>query len=298
MKGSSRRRLRSHRTGFVLITVVILLAVVALMLARLATVSLVQAREANRERQAMQSRWAVTSIRQLCENRAPALLVSEKTIAQPSRWTEDGTKLPSRTFQIDLNEVAWEIVLADESAKLNLPHLLLERPLVDVRHASASLLPKSGSVNIRQNIVVDDKRAISTPKQFEAWFELRGTQNEVDQWIRVGEHLTLWGDGRMNLKLASPESLDAIWRALFGRPAPIVLQESRVNPDGLNRVGLIKELGLRESEEAIFSRFFSFGGSATSVWIVPRMNAGRRESYFFVSWGGDLSGSSRLGFIY
>lgn len=277
---------RSQKSGFVLITVVILLAVVGLMLAKLATISLGQAREANREHRAMQSHWAVTSLRQVVTKRGELLLETNSS--------------PNQSFAVALSEVQWDVRLADESAKLNLPHLLRERPLIDVRQAADSLMMRTRLASLSRNVASNDQGVMNVPRRYEAWFELRGSGTRADGWMRVGEDLTLWGDGKLNLNRAPADVIDASWRALFGTPAPAVLRELGDYPENRtneNRQEMVEGLNLGESDQAVFDRFFTFGSTATSVWIVPRGEAGRRKAYFFVWWGDGYSGE-RMGLVY
>lgn len=276
------------RSGFILLTVIILLMLVSLILTRVAIVSLRKVGEVQANEQELQQRWAVTSLRQYCERAASSLL-------SPQRGADSGTLRQGEVSAVAFEQLAgidWEIWVQNESAKLNPAWAVEQRPLKDVLEALGGVIPKGGPGRLR----TANEIAYFSPESrgsFEYWLEAKTGAS----YRQLTEDMTLWGDGRLDVLSARSEVLDAAWRLYFGRSAPAELHALKDQQQVPVWRNVLQAVSLRESELAIANRNFTVGRSVTSVWLIPPRGSAI-PSYFFVRWGGNGVAMQSKGYLY
>ena len=99
MNSQNLNRHRQRRRGYLLLTVVVLIAVASLMLSRIANTSMRVASVAIKEEQEMRYRWAATSLRRYSLDAASTLFAAE----------------PGRDEQVEVQEIAQPSVCATYS---------------------------------------------------------------------------------------------------------------------------------------------------------------------------------------
>ena len=105
---------RAKRQGFLLITVLVMIAVAGLMLSRLATKSLRVALTAALEEREARIRWSKISLRRLALNDSAGMLEA------------DGEQRGIAVENFRTGGERWRVIVSDESAKLNLRQLAQE----------------------------------------------------------------------------------------------------------------------------------------------------------------------------
>lgn len=281
-----RKTHMSHkrRRGFVLVTVVILLAITSLLLVQLAIRSLGEARQVLVEQREFRQRWAVTSLRSLIATRGESFL--GKTVA-------------SREYLLQIAEKTWLVVVSDESAKFHLPSLSRQRPTADVRRTVSQLLPSYCQASLTRKPLFNDRKQLLLPNQWEAWFDYpqRNSRRIVSQ--QLSQNFTLWGAGQLNLSRASDETINAVWGLLLGRQAPAVVLTIGDGSQKADWQDLKQNLGLRESELALVDRFFSTSSASLSAWILPADDDDASGVYFFVfGQGVGPTAADSVGLVY
>ena len=143
---SSKRFRRLNRPGYLLITVLVMIAVASLMLSRVAGMSMRVASIAVAEEREMRNRWAITSLRRYALDTAPTLLRSA-TVSGNGRATERAQPVFWR--DIPMAGHTWRILVADESAKVNVQKLMSRYDDQTVTGLVNELI--LGGLNVRAN---------------------------------------------------------------------------------------------------------------------------------------------------
>ncbi|QDV42563.1 hypothetical protein Enr13x_24110 [Stieleria neptunia] len=271
------RTIRSQRRGYILLTVVVILAVAVLMLSRIASTSMRSASYAVENERSVRHQWAITSLRRMALNAAPSLLTQSSLAENESSLGHS----PILWKEVGLAGETWRVVLADESAKLNVSKLSATAPTEQVA-ACLRQLQTSRGLQSQSNF---DK----TATRWDHWFELpaAGSGNRDTPAILIAaatQRLTLWGDGKLNVCRCDSESLDYLWHMLYSRPTPKQLQEIRHMRPTPTESHLIGSLALRESEARLAAKWLTTESQCYSVWIFC-MSDRRVPASFFVEWG-------------
>lgn len=287
-----------QKSGFALVVVVVLLAMVSIVLTRVATTSMKQARQAIAEERDCRDRWAVVSLRRFAEQyRTQRQRVLEQSEREGNLESPAALPLPvTENYVVQVGGRQWELWIADESGKLNLrtssQWFGLERTL----EVAQDLLPKRSSLSL-----VAPQTPASPNMQFPAspqsWFAGYAEWLPPRTLAAHTEYLTLWGDGKLNLYSADGRTLDAAWRLHFGTPLPqeiIAARRQAARPD-INE--LLATLSLRESQLKTARRGFSTESSCQSTWIFSAPSVTPR-AYLFVKDGHGDTARYRRGFVY
>lgn len=265
-------RRREEQRGFALLLSLALLMLAAVLLLSLSRRSAALAAEALQARDDLQRKWAAQSLRDALLPYADELLNEAA-----ERRREPVAVLRGR---IVLGEVEVDYALADEQAKANLNALYARVEAEQVERAVRSLL--SGDVGAANVQLRPDPRAPEpqrssfedeagqapregeepSPQQpspqlpeaearaFATWaqvfenvtpFELYAPK---ERGLGVVEHLTLWGDGRINLERASREAIEVAAAGLLRPGQAGELMELRNAPGSGGEGGAWGALGL------------------------------------------------------
>jgi hypothetical protein len=282
---------RPGRQGFLLVTVVVLLAIVTVMLARLSMWSMREAASSLEAERQLRQRWAATSMQAHC-------LRSPRSLAWFASEATDEAEIQPHIFttQIQLGGDRWRVVVSDESAKVNMNKLIAERPADEVQQLVHELLGPTAPIELKP-IAERPMSDSGGSKRLERWFHCPTSQNQARAFAAGASKITLWGDGRLNIYRASDSTLDALWRRLFGRAAPSELHAMRRSTPGLSWDQIASRLALREAQREVASRWFTTRSHTTSVWLLSETDR-RIPAHLYVRWGTSAPGGERLGFIY
>ena len=278
-----------RREGYLLLTVVVMIAVASLMLARLANTSLRVASVAVEEERDLRSRWAVTSLRRFALDAAPSLL------AGPPRDHSHGERAePVFWRDVQLAGLRWRVIVSDESAKLSLPHLAARYDTEIVKRRMDDLL--GGRVRPKPDFSGREQYDLT---RWEHWIENGAFGHSVSaREVAVAtQRLTLWGDGRLNVCRSEEQTVDILWRQLFARAAPRRLHKVRLQTPPPTTDELIAKLGLRESQAAMARKWITTESDCRSVWLFCHSDR-RVSSTFFVEWGVSDASREHRGYEY
>ncbi len=290
-----RQRRKHGGQGFVLLVVIVMIAVATLILARLSSASLRLASTAVAEERLMRQSWAETSLRRHCLNSAETLLSESVGIASGN--AEAGVIWKD----VELADHKWRVMISDESSKLNLRHFATSFDSHTVADAIESLQVSGLPVHARQS---EDGSIQSDSHRWDEWLET--TDIEPGARIRSSDgkliaeatqSITLWGDGRLNVIRCAPQTLDYLWRNLFGRNAPSKLHDLHGQTPSPTANQTLSMLGLRDSDLAVAREWVGTRSHCFSVWIFPQTKRQSNVS-FFVEWGAGTSVRDRRGYQY
>lgn len=290
MKRSHRKN--RGRRGYLLLTVVVMIAVASLMLSRLATTSMRVASMSVQEERDLRSRWAVISLRRFALNNAKSLLGTQlraggedSTAAEPAMWKN-----------VSLAGKSWRVVVSDESAKLSLVHFARTRGKDATRNLLEDLYIDKSELSVA---TVLNRDTLSKVKRWEHWFD-HGTDRPsflAERYAVATQRVTLWGDGRLNILRCETETLDALWHQLFGHGIPPVLNELRAQSPPPTKNQVIRSLALRESQATLADSWLKTDSNSFSVWIFCQSDR-RVAASLYVEWGPDRASAEHRGYEY
>lgn len=208
--------------GFVLLWTLALLALAAVMLLELTHQSVRWATQAVDAQDALQRKWALSSCRRLLLENADEILCRQNAqTPEPPSWT-------LRVRQ-SLGGQELDVLIADEQCKVNVNALAhLEKH--NLNRAIRNLLGTSSSFPLAPGLSTN--ALDSAPMR--CWPELFP---ETPMAELVGDYsgmekLTLWGNGRLNLRRASDQSVQTLLDTLLSRTEiSRILQARSQSPD-------------------------------------------------------------------
>lgn len=256
----------------VLLIVVVMLAITCVMLVQIATLSFGRVRDTVRIEQQIQQRWSIVSLRRSGLRLASSLLTDaerEQAIMPADTSVSLSEPQTKRTFRVTVNQQLYRVSLSDESAKLPLNSLAAYRQDITIRSANKLLQP----TGVRIPAGAFDRIQGETS----SWFDWAATANGVPRALpmeALGDQITLWGSGRLNIFRAREDTLQEAWRIVFGRFPPSELRAARASFPRPGWNAFRESLGLREAELEKFERYFSGDSDCFSITIASQTRSG------------------------
>ncbi|MEM6473735.1 MAG: hypothetical protein AAF802_29520 [Planctomycetota bacterium] len=280
-----RNRRHQQRSGFLLVTVVTMLAVVTLMLSQLASRSMRTAQQAVLQEHELQKRWATYSIRTAALENARELLRAESL--------RTGRHASSVRRRVVVDGQSYDLLISDESAKVNLPVVRLALGT----EATESLVRSLTTSRLRPNQQVNNPELL-LGKRWEDWFDAESIAATAStrELARGTSQLTLWGSQKLNVSTCSPQAIEGLWRALLSRPVPEELLEVSAEFPAPALSAVLARLSLRESELNAVRPWLTTESDCYSVWVFPSADS-TAKSEFAVEWGVGR-GKSQRGYWY
>lgn len=268
-----------YRRAFVLpmtLAIIVLTAIVMAGFARQSLLSAVQSNEAQRD---LQRRWGGLSCQRSMLDRAELLLVQ----------SIDGPRPRRLRLEIALGEFQFEMLLADENAKLNVNTAAALGPLPAVRQSLYSLQGRAGDsrLPIRLSPSGDFRLAGDQPPHFSSWSQVFAMDPSMapdavpGAIARATSEMTLWGDGKTNLRAASEETVLALANLAADRRTAAKLHSLRATTPAATTEQLVAALGLGERERARFKLAFADASRCFSLWLLTT-SANRQWQEFHV----------------
>ncbi len=281
---------RPHRHhGYVLLLTLLVLALAATALAAVSRASVSRAAQSVRREEELQRRWATLSTRHTLLPQAERLLgQAERSTRRPQQqWT----------LRLDLAGHTYELVIADEQAKLNVNALLRERGAAraqrDVRDAlraaGSPLTPRFVGVSAAQPSLaarLDSPEAQSPLDSFGQVFP--GVAPEA----LPSSLITCWGDGSLNFRRASAVALTQYCAPQIDTLAMQRFLELRDgSPDAPLEV-LLNRLQLPQSASEDLEERLTDASACHSIWISARTP--QRSWYYFTVSDRSISEPQRI----
>lgn len=276
------------RTGFVLLMVLSTIALVGLIMLTVAARSLRAATQAVRAEQRLRRNWAEMSIRRWALDHAEAILNAEASHQSADQGAAESADKPFgiASAEFSLGGHRWVAVLADEQAKMPIHTGAYDDEIVE------SLVPRDLGT-FQQLGRGRSARGTAGSGRIEDWFG--GAIDLSGERVATGtQNVTVYSDGRINLLRASPRTLQVVWPALFGRPAP--LEEIRTLTTSSSDLSAVaRQLEVPADLRQRFHQAFRLDSDCYSLWLFCRTDR-RWQDTLFVQWspqaGGDFRGYS------
>lgn len=272
---------RNPKKGFVLLIVLALIGVSVLIMSTIATRSSRLAMTAIRKEKGLQVRWGRLSLARWSLARAVSDLESLESDAARDGSAKNLESLTGYRTRLIAGQRWWTII-SDESAKFSLPRMQAEFPGPDAQQLSGQI--RSSNLRLRRILPGNGSR------RWEHWFQsdvgdgANATRHlDAETIVQATQNMTLWGDGKVNLRTCSESVLDALWRALFKKNLPRGLRE-------LDRSQLLSldeafsSADLRESERNLANDWFTVASQCQSVWVICESDR-RIPAIQWVQWG-------------
>ena len=111
------RRHSRQRRGYVLLMTVSIIAIVGLLLIAIANHSLTNVTDAKRLRRDIQRKWALASCQRFSTDNVKQFLEQVDADGRP-------IQIPQVSFTVQLNDIAFDVLVSDESSKLDILSLI------------------------------------------------------------------------------------------------------------------------------------------------------------------------------
>lgn len=249
-------RSNKQHCGFVLLWTLALLVLVAVVLSAVSRRSLRKAAEAIELQDQLQSRWALASARRVIMPHAETLLLAAAESQSNNRQKQPSTPPAWTEIVEQMDELQLTICVTDEQSKVNLNTVLsradTQQTISLVRTLSRNstdplpinLKPdpraKAGKIPGSTSRPSSTMQSVNTPatrpnefQSFHSWEQIFETDEPAD-YLSAGlnsvpstRNLTLWGNGSLNLRRASPEAVHALLDLYLPLPSINRILEAR-----------------------------------------------------------------------
>ena len=265
-----------HNPGFVLVMVLVVLALAGGLLGLCAHRTSRRALAAGLARRDLQRRWGRRSLETVCLARAEALL------RRPALNGKGPVAVVRRS--IALGGLTLDLVVADETAKVNLNRVAADRGRGGVRHAVSALGEGRWSLQVVLRPRAPPKGVIRTPPVRYASLEQVFAAPAPGDLLGGGrsgpapsDRLTCWGGGKVHLRRATAPVLREMLLGLLTHYQVQRLAALREEEPSLGVEGLLDRLDLEEKKRGAARRRLTVRSTCHSLWIVTR---GRTRDWY------------------
>jgi len=265
-----------RESGVVLLLTLFILAVAATLMATTARYALKQSLDADDVRNELQRRWGQASIESILEE-APRIFAEAGTsekFAYPN-------PLPRCSFELGQLEV--ELVFTDEQSKANLnqalareDRLALEKRLRDLtRDLDGRPLIRLRPLDPMPGDGQHASEGSAMFKPLVTWSQVAG-RSGVNQpkagesRLGLADVATLWGSGRLNLRRASPESIDVALGAWLRPSQRQILRNALSDGSAPSLSEIPSRLDLDEKQREQLGSYLAEDETCYGVWTTFR----------------------------
>lgn len=266
------------RRGYALVMTILLIAIATLLLAGIASQSFLLATETLQAQEDLQRRWGTITCQQAILARANLILAGANhdtaNTTQPPNPQTQNPQTPPRgrlATQLPLGNLTFDVLLADEQAKVNLNTLYAWRGREEAERAVKAHARATARIDVRSRPY--RTTADGRFPAFDSW----GQVFAQDHWHRHGSipaaiaeattELTCWGDGKLHVGLASDEALKEIAQlAVNQRTVQQLLDARRANPAG-TLTEILEPLRLRSNDRQRLEELLTDQSDCYSLWL-------------------------------
>jgi len=278
-------RKSSTQPGYVLLMALVLILLAGVALAGLARRSLVRAVEVEGTLEDLQRRWAVTTCRATLLGRTEKLIDrAERGKAKDGSPSETylNSPMPELHIACTLAGIDYELVFTDEQTKLNLNELLDQEGRASLRSILVRLIERSGagrSTNVHLRPLTFGTGAARSTTGLPPFGgygqifddarpqDLLGTEDHPGLAVAV----TCWGDGRINLRRASPAVLEQVCGTCIEKDAIAALLAARDRDPYRALSALLTEVDeIDDHQRTTLSQRLTDRSTCHGLWVIVR----------------------------
>lgn len=262
----------ARRKGFILVMTLVLIAIAGIILAGLARHSLQLAIEAVDGQTELQRRWGSVCVEQVIFHNSKLLLERQMEADEVRSLSQRNLQVVNRLQgEIVLGDLTFIFQLADEEAKVNLNTLYRELPQQhNLEEIINGLMEQPISVLLRPDLSSGQSSRLPV---FHSWgqvFEYERLGNSEPVALEIAnavDQLTCWGNGKLNTRTASKESLALVVSlALNKKDTQRLLERREEKPSEAIR-SAANALGLRSRQRRKLLQLLSEKTSTYSMWL-------------------------------
>jgi hypothetical protein len=267
-----------------------IIALAAMALAGFARQSLTMALDARLAHEEAQRRWGEASCRRILLDRAEELLARQVTLDQKGQPQLPAPSYLAATFK--LGGLEFNVLLADENAKVNL-NVILDRKPEQLQQLTQTLCANPNLHTPQLALRPSAPRDGAKPR-FESWGQVYDFTSSSDSLTAIGGiceatlDATCWGDGKINATRANDLALRAVAGLVLNAQESGELLKARRQWKGSSTEDLLRQLDLRASKLNQLRRLLGDQSSCHSLWT--RIEAPQRTWSTLAVSGGDTRG--------
>lgn len=278
----------SKRRAFALLTTMLLLVLLIAVTAELSTLAATGAMSTQRRIQSLHHELAVDSAipwvheqLRIKEGREPDLFKDLDSVGQAE-------------LAFDIGEVHVQALLRSDAAKLNPTHwhrpdqqgvLLRKLSTLQQRFSLSGrpdLRPIAGDESPMRYRWFDQIVGDADPESFFRWDEQRSVSGSDTVWSDV---ITFWGDGKIDLRFANADMLEAVLEDLRPGLAGTILSAKKANP--ARDVMASAPANVSDDIRNQIAERLTFNAKRFAIRLQTSIGADRRQWYLVVNLGGE-----------
>ncbi len=275
-----------RRPAFALMTVIVCLAMAAMVMVSVAGKSLHLATESLERQRALQLRWGLLSCEKSVLRVAPEWF--EDLEEQHRLQERPGPAPASLPLSVSLGRQVINLRIDDESAKVDLNatyHYLGRR---GVERALAELMPGGRNVPIHVQTMVRsagppdvDQLDNHPPAAFAGFGQLIDLERVPESIVREQlpvwiQRLTVCQPGPLNVRRASDSAIEATFRLVSAGSSSREFIEKCREPNAPNVARLVEQLGMDGRDQTLLKTLLADHSTCYSVWATATSGRGRR----------------------
>lgn len=267
-----------QREGYVLILTLFIIAMVGIFSVSAARFSLNKGVDATLAQSRAQAQWGVAS----CQRMA---LENSSRLLSASVWDEDQEQfvrksLPAVSFGIELGGQQVEVLLSDESSKLDLNRASSSVTLPKVKSIARELLSDSSVFTIKLRPMAESRTRSVAEAPLGSWGQVLVHQKSGQQGkflVANTRRMTLWGR-QVNIKTAPDDVLYQACKLEVGANIANEIVANREEDPTLDSRQLVTSTQANENQSSRLNEILTDSSRAQAVWISLSENS--KTSYF------------------
>lgn len=270
----------SKRTGFALVSTVILIGIVGLLLVAMARLSVNRSMDVIAETHEIESRWLVASAQRALFQSIEDLLASNQL---------DQLQPTSREINLSTDEFSLEIIAADESAKLDINNSQALGSNAAQYAREFSNLPVE-LINLNPKIRNRDSKDLP----FQSWDQVFASNESPlppQTLMQTTGQLTCWGK-RVNVRSAPDDILFESCKLAAGSTVAQLLVNARKDLPAANVDTLVNGLPVSAERKRQLRSTLTDSSISQSIWIKVTHEPSNRTTYWLVIREGFLTQNS------
>lgn len=260
---------RPVRPGFVLVLVLAILVIAMLISAVAMRFSLTMALRASEAEERLQERWGRFSLQQTFLSAASEMF---EDVRERQRSSGSSERVRHLTFRFQLGNQDFELLLADEDAKLDLNTVYYMRSESAVEQCIRKLLMSANRLPLRLRPFRETGPSSGAPV-FDSWgqvFELDRRPDAAALLHEATREISCWGSGLLNVNHASDESLTATCATLVRGSTIDRLKKCRAAGHYRKLRPLLDAAVVTASERQQLNQLLTVRSECFSLWIAAR----------------------------
>lgn len=268
---------RSARSGFVLVLVLAVLVIAMLISAFAMRFSLTMALRAADAEESLQERWGRFSLQRTILAGANNIL---EDIRESKRSSGSSERVRHLTLRFALGNLDFELLLADEDAKLNLNTVYYMRSESAVEQSVRKLFVSANQLPLRLRPFQETGESSGAPV-FDSWgqvFELDRRPDAAALLQEMTREISCWGTGLLNVTYASDESLNTACATLVRGSTIDRLKVCRATGHYRKLGALLDAAVVTDSERRQLGELLTVRSQCYSLWIISRHHGSSKYS--------------------